>query len=161
MNGAFELAGDSSGREPTQTSRIGPCGALFLYSTAAGLCLSGPVLLTVAGFTGSASGVLLAGVLCTVLCAPLGVVLWANTDNEREYNRRLDTVGVAATAEVTELTDWDDGEEAGVTVGLRFSGPGCPTFEATWKRSKHPALRVGLRLPAVVDPADHLFRVDF
>ncbi|MGX1479837.1 UNVERIFIED_CONTAM: hypothetical protein RKD50_008645 [Streptomyces canus] len=46
-----------------------------------------------------------------MLCAPLGVVLWANT-------------------------------------------------EATWKRSKHPALRVGLRLPAVVDPADHLFRVD-
>ena len=69
--------------------------------------------------------------------------------------------GVAAAAEVTELTDWDDGEEAGVTVGLRISGLECPTFEATWKRSKHPALRFGLRLPAVADPADHLFRVDF
>ncbi|MFJ9005805.1 hypothetical protein [Streptomyces canus] len=88
---------------------------------AAGLCLSGPVLLTVAGFTGSA-------------------------------------VGVVATAEVTELSDWDDGEQAGVIVGLRISGPERRTFEATWKRSKHPAIRVGLRLPAVVDPADHLFR---
>ncbi|MDQ0766654.1 hypothetical protein [Streptomyces canus] len=161
MNGAFEMADDASGREPTQASRIGPCGALFLYSLAAGLCMSGPVLLIVAGFTGSAAGLLLAGVLCTVLCAPLGVVLWASTDNEREYNRRLDTVGVAATAEVTELTYWDDGEQAGVTVGLRISGPGCPTFEATCKRSKPPALRVGLRLPAVVDPSDHLFRIDF
>ncbi|WP_329252284.1 hypothetical protein [Streptomyces canus] len=159
MNGPFEMA-DASGREPTQTSRIGPCAALFLYSTAAGLCLSGPVLLTVAGFTGTA-GLLLAGVLCTVLCTPLGIVLWAHTDNEREYNRRLDTVGVPATAEVTELTDWDDGEQAGVTVGLRISGPRCPTFEATWKRSKHPALRVGLRIPAVVDPADRLFRIEF
>ena len=25
----------------------------------------------------------------------------------------------------------------------------------------NPALRVGLRIPAVVDPADHLFRIDF
>ncbi|WP_329233682.1 hypothetical protein [Streptomyces canus] len=69
--------------------------------------------------------------------------------------------GAFEMAEVTELYDWDDGEQAGVIVGLRISGPGCPTFETTWKRSKHPALRVGLRLPAVVDPADHLFRIDF
>ena len=160
MNGPFEMA-DASGREPTQTSRIGPCGALFLYSLAAGLCLSGPVLLTLAGFTGSAAGLLLAGVLCTVLCAPLGVVLWANTDNEREYNRRLDTVGGGGGSR-SHRTD---------RLGRRRRGrchrrsadqrAGAPTFEATWKRSKHPALRFGLRLPAVADPADHLFRFDF
>jgi hypothetical protein len=44
-------------------------------------------------------------------------------------------------------------------VGLRGSGPGFRTFETTWKRSKHPALRVGLQLTAVVDPSDRLYRV--
>ncbi|MEO3755238.1 hypothetical protein [Streptomyces sp. B6B3] len=153
------MADDDSGPEPTRVSEIGLLGAVFLYSTAAGLCLCGPVMLAFGAFAGA--GLLLAGVLCTVLCAPLGIGLWANTSVERENNRRLDAVGVAATAEITGLTDWDDGEQTGVIVGLRISGGAFRTFETTWKRSRHPALRVGLRLTAVVDPADNLFRVEF
>lgn len=157
------MADDANGPEPTRVSEIGPHGALFLYSVAVGLCLCGPALLVSAAFanSGDGAGLLLAGILSTVLCIPLGIVIWANTSWERENNRRLDAVGVAATAEVTDLTDWDDGEQAGVTAGLRISGPGFRTFETTWKRSKHPALRVGLRLTAVVDPAGNLFRIDF
>ena len=149
---------DAVGPEPTRVSRVGPFDALFLYVTAVGLCLCGPVMLGF-GFV-AGPGLLLAGILCTLLCTPLGIALWAHIDIERENNRRLDTVGVAATAEVISLTDWDDGESTGFLVGLRFGGPGFGTFETTWKRSRHPALRVGLRLTAVVDPDRRLFRVE-
>ncbi|QJT03189.1 hypothetical protein G9272_25310 [Streptomyces asoensis] len=143
--------------EPTQVSDLGLYGTVVLYSTAGGMCVCGPVML---GFTVFADApLLLGGILSTLLCTPLGIGLWAHTSLERDNNRRLDTVGVTATAEVTDLTDWEDGDDAGVTVALRISGPGFRTFETTWKRSRHPALRVGLRLTAVVDPADNLFRV--
>ncbi|WP_405866233.1 MULTISPECIES: hypothetical protein [unclassified Streptomyces] len=58
------------------------------------------------------------------------------------------------------VSDWDDGEDVGVTAGLRVSGPGFREFEATWKRSHHVTLRVGLRLTAVVDPSSGRFRVE-
>ncbi|WP_406346105.1 hypothetical protein [Streptomyces sp. NBC_00648] len=148
--------------EPTRVARIGLPGALFLYANAALLCLFGPVMLAFTLFTDSnGTGTLLTGILCTVFCAPLGLAIWGDTLSERENNQRLDAVGVAATAEVTGLTDWDDGEDSGVVVALRISTPGCPPFETTWKRSRHPALRVGLRLKAVVDPTSNLFRVEF
>ncbi|WP_327692749.1 hypothetical protein [Streptomyces sp. NBC_00459] len=69
-------------------------------------------------------------------------------------------VGIAATAEVIGLTEWEDDDSAGLTVGLPISGPGFRTFGTTWKRSADPVLRMGLRLPAVVDPARNLFRLE-
>lgn len=146
-----------NGPGPTQVSEIGLYATLVLYSTAVGMCMCGPVMLAFTVFADAP--LLLGGVLSTLLCTPLGIGLWAHVSVERSNNRRLDAVGVAATAEVTDLTAWDDGDDAGVRVGLRISGPGFPTFETTWKRSTHPALRVGLRLTALVDPADNLFRV--
>lgn len=149
--------GGNGNPEPKQVSDMGLYGAAVLYSTALGMCVCGPVML---GFTVFADApLLLGGILSTPICTPLGIGLWAHASLERADNRRLDTVGVVATAEVTDLTAWNDGDDAGVTVALRVSGPGFRTFEATWKRSRHPALRVGLRLTAVVDPHDNLFRV--
>ncbi|NEC85361.1 hypothetical protein [Streptomyces sp. SID12501] len=149
----------ADGPDPTRVDRIGPVGALVLYSSAAGLCLCGPVMPAGTFFAGA--GLLLGGILFTVLCIPVGLALGSYTQCERENNRRLDAVGVAATAEVTSLADWDDGESAGLAVGLRISGPGVRAFETTWKRSSDPALRVGLRFTAVVDPARNLFRLEF
>ncbi|MGW6922732.1 hypothetical protein ACWGA9_15865 [Streptomyces sp. NPDC054950] len=149
--------GGTGDAEPKQVSDTGLYGTVVLYSTALGMCVCGPVML---GFTlFAAAPLLLGGILSTLLCTPLGIGLWAHASLERADNRRLDAVGVTATAEVTDLTAWEDGDDAGVTVALRVSGPGFRTFETTWKRSRHPALRVGLRLAAVVDPADNLFRV--
>jgi len=149
---------DAVGPEPRRVSRVGSFDALFMRFTAAGLGLCGPVMLGF-GFV-AGLGLLLVGILCTLLCTPLGIALWAHVDVERENDRRLDTVGVSATAEVVGLTDWDDGESTGFVVGLRIGGPGFEAFETTWKRSRHPALRVGLRLTAVVDPDRLLFRVE-
>ncbi len=153
------MADEIGGAEPTRVDRVGPFDAVLLYFSAVVLGLCGPVMTACASFAGP--GLLLGGVLCTVLCTPLGLGFWFHVQFEREGNRRLDAVGVAATAEVTSLADWDDGESAGLTVGLRISGPDVGTFETTWRRSSHPALRVGLRFPAVVDPARNMFRLEF
>ncbi|MCT9082615.1 DUF3592 domain-containing protein [Streptomyces fulvoviolaceus] len=152
------MADSVNGPEPTQVSAIGPLGALFLYSCVAVLCLCGPVMLAATVFTGA--GLMVMGIVFTVIFVPVGLGLWGSTVVEREYNRRLDAVGVPATAEITDLTDFAGGEDTGVVVGLRVSGPGLRTFETSWRRSHHPALRVGRRLTAVVDPADNLFRVE-
>ncbi|GAA3900889.1 hypothetical protein GCM10023084_61680 [Streptomyces lacrimifluminis] len=153
------MADDVGGAEPTRVDRVGPSGALLLYFSAVVLGLCGPVMMACTYFAGP--GLLPGGVLGTVIGTPLGLGLWFHVQFEREGNRRLDAVGVVATAEVTSLADRDDGESAGLTVGLRISGPGARTFETTWKRSSHPALRVDLRLTAVVDPARNLFRLEF
>lgn len=143
----------------SQVSRVGPWDAAFLYVCVAVLCLCGPVMLGFAVFAGA--DLMVVGLVFTPVFVPVGLGLWGNTAVERRHNRQLDSIGVPATAEVTDLADFDwSGEESGVAVGLRVSGPGLRTFEATWKRSHHPALRVGLRLTAVVDPSGGRFRVD-
>ncbi|WP_406091691.1 hypothetical protein [Streptomyces sp. NBC_01013] len=129
------------------------------YEVAALMCLCGPVMAGFYVFTGA--DLLIIGTVFTVVFPPLGLGLWGHTVTERKQNSRLDAVGVPATAEIAGPTDVDrDGETPGVAVGLRVSGPGFRTFETTWHGSNHPGLRVGLRIDAVVDPVDGLFRVD-
>jgi hypothetical protein len=149
------MTDDGDGIRWTRISRAG----FGQYEAAALMCLCGPVMLGFALFTGAE--LLVIGIVFTVVFLPLGLALGSQTTHEREQNRRLDAVGVPATAEVTDLTDFDrDGESSGVEVGLQVSGPGFKAFETTWNRTHHPALRVGLRLTAVVDPASGLFRVE-
>ncbi|MEU1517072.1 hypothetical protein ABZ490_33825 [Streptomyces sp. NPDC005811] len=153
------MGDDTDGIRWTQVSRVGPWDAASLYGSAALTALCGPVMLGAHFLAGA--DLLGMGLVFTVVFLPVGLGLWAHTGFERESNRRLDAVGVPATAEITELTDWDDGESVGVTVGLRVVGPGFTTFETAWRRSSHDALRVGLRLTAVVDPSRGVFRVVF
>ncbi|MGW3645933.1 hypothetical protein [Streptomyces sp. NPDC000878] len=141
-----------------QVERISRLEAFLLYSSTVLLGLCGPVMLACTYFAGAP--LLLGGVLCTVLCAPLGLGLFFHAQVEKENNRRLDAFGVQATAEVTEVTPWEDADDSGTAVGLRVSGPGFRTFEATWRRAPHSAQRVGLRLDAVVDRAHGLFRIE-
>ncbi|MEW1698070.1 hypothetical protein ACIQCR_24110 [Streptomyces sp. NPDC093249] len=139
-------------------SRVGPGGAAFLYGSAATLCLCGP--LTLGAVLVAGPELLLMGIVFTVVLLPLGLALGGHTAAEREAGRRLDAQGIPATAEVTGLTAWEDGEDSGADVGLRISGPGFPPFETTWRRSSPCSLRVGLRLPAVVDPPHATYRVE-
>ncbi|MER7922490.1 hypothetical protein ABTY96_05035 [Streptomyces sp. NPDC096057] len=143
----------------TLIDRVGRRDAASLYVTAATITLCGPVTLGFAVLTDAELMVI--GVVFTIVFVPLGLGLWGNTVVGREHNRRLDAVGIPATAEITDLTDVDwSGEESGVEVGLRVSGPGLRTFETTWRRTHHPGLRVGRRLDAVVDLSGGRFRVD-
>ncbi len=138
---------------------LGPWGAASLYVTAAMVGLCGPVMLGFAVFTGA--DVMVMGIVFTVVFVPVGLGFWGNTVAERAQNRRLDAIGVPATAEIIDLTDFDwDGESSGVEVELRVSGAGLRTFEANWRRTHHPGLRVGRRLKAAVDPSSGWFRVE-
>ncbi|MGW1657903.1 hypothetical protein [Streptomyces atratus] len=152
------MADDGDGLQWTRVSRVGPWDAASLYGNALVMCLCGPVMLSSAVLTGA--DLMVMGIVFTVVFLPVGLALWGHTAAEREHNRRLDAAGIPATAEITDLTHWEDADDAGVAVGLRVSGPGFPTFEATWRRSPDDALRVGLRLTAVVEPSGGLFRVE-
>ncbi|MER6133042.1 hypothetical protein [Streptomyces sp. NPDC001815] len=146
-----------NGPTPTQVSMVGPWAAAWMYLLLVTFGLLGPFLMVLGDFADQA--LVITGAVCTVVLVPLGLAAGLAVAVERRHNRRLDTLGVPATAEITELTEWDTGDDGGAVVVLRVSGPGFRTFEATWKRSPHPALRVGLRLDAVVDPSANLFRV--
>ena len=141
-----------------QVERISRLESFLLYSSAVLLVLCGPVMLACTYFAGAP--LLLGGVLCTVLCAPLGLGLFFHAKVEKEKNRHLDVVGVPATAEILAMNHWEDADDCGTAADLRVSGPGFRTFEATWRRAPHSAQRVGLRLDAVVDPVRGLFRVE-
>ncbi|MFC8198587.1 hypothetical protein ACFUTV_24765 [Streptomyces sp. NPDC057298] len=145
------------GPTPTQVSKVGPWAAGWMYLLLVAFGLLGPFLMVLGDFADQA--LVITGAVCTAVLVPLGFAAGLAVAVERRHNRRLDALGVPATAEITELTEWDTGDDGGAMVVLRVSGPGLRTFEATWKRSPHPALRVGLRLDAVVDSSANLFRV--
>ncbi|MFH9316860.1 hypothetical protein ACH4LO_17670 [Streptomyces anulatus] len=151
------MSDGENGPAPTQVSHVGPWAAAWVYLFLVALGLLGPFLMVLGVFIGQ--GVVVTGMVCTVILVPLGFVVGLTVAAERRHNRRLDAFGVPATAEITELTEWGTEDDGGAVVVLRISGPGFRTFEATWRRSQHPALRVGLRLDAVVDPSGNLFRV--
>ncbi|MFF3378503.1 hypothetical protein ACFYXF_36805 [Streptomyces sp. NPDC002680] len=150
--------GTSEGAEPTRVDRIGAAGAVLLYTSAAAMCVWGPLLLGFTLFTDAS--MLVEGIIITVVCLPLGIALWCIASVEREHNRLLDTVGLPATGEITDLSTWSDGEDSGIAVALRISGPGFAAFDATWKRSPDAGLRVGLRIAVVVDPTRRLYRIE-
>ena len=66
---------------------------------------------------------------------------------------------MAATAEITAVRPISLGEESGVELKLLISGPGFEPFESTSQCKDHPALTVGGRLNAVVDPTDRLYAI--
>lgn len=141
-----------------QVERVGPLEAFLLYVSGVTLGLCGPVMLACTYF--AEAPLLLGGVLCTVLCAPLGLGLFFHAQVEKEKNRHLDAVGVPATAEILAMNNWEEADDSGTAADLRVGGAGFRTFEVTWRRTPHYDLRVGQRLNAVVDPVRGLFRVE-
>ncbi|WP_328374954.1 hypothetical protein [Micromonospora zamorensis] len=51
------------------------------------------------------------------------------------------------------------GEDPGLELHVRISGPGFATFEADTIRADDPALVPGTVLAVVVDPVDRLFAI--
>lgn len=127
--------------------------------------LPGPVLLAAAArldpprsatdFWGLVAG----GVLATGVGVGFGVFGLRVVSRSRQDARRLSAAGVAATAEILAVANHLGGEDPGLELRLRISGPGFTTFEATTVRADDPALVPGAMLPAVVDPVDRIFRI--
>ena len=146
-------------------ARIGPVGALLCRLLFLAICLPGPVLLAadVAGdlavSPGQRWGLIAGGVFTTIVGVGFGVFGWRVVDRSRRDARQLDATGVAATAEVLTVTPHLGGEDPGLLLHLRISGPGFAAFAADVVRPDDPSLVPGRLLAVVVDPADRLYRV--
>ncbi|PSK67514.1 hypothetical protein B0E53_00493 [Micromonospora sp. MH33] len=146
-------------------ARIGPVGALFCRLAFLAICLPGPVLFAVAVTLDPVRspadfwGLLAGGVLATIVGVGFGVFGLRLVTRSRRDARRLSAAGVAATAEILAVANHLGGEDPGLELHLRISGPGFATFEADTIRADDPALVPGALLAAVVDPVDRLFSI--
>ncbi|WP_426505615.1 hypothetical protein ACPPVO_47855 [Dactylosporangium sp. McL0621] len=146
-------------------ARIGPIGALLSRLTFLAICLPGPVLLAAAATRDRERsptdfwGLLAGGVFVTILGAGAGVFGLRLVTRSRRDARRLAAAGVAATAEILTVANHLGGEDPGLELRMRISGPGFATFEADTTRGDDPALVPGALLAAVVDPTDRLYSI--
>ncbi|MEU0155498.1 hypothetical protein [Micromonospora fulviviridis] len=146
-------------------ARIGPVGALLCRLAFLAICLPGPVLFAVAVTLDPLRspadfwGLLAGGVLATIVGVGFGVFGLRLVTRSRRDARRLSAAGVAATAEILAVANHLGGEDPGLELHLRISGPGFATFEADTIRADDPALVPGALLAAVVDPVDRLFSI--
>ncbi|WP_406070439.1 hypothetical protein [Micromonospora sp. NBC_01638] len=146
-------------------ARLGPIGATLCRLAFLAICLPGPVLLAAAVTLDPPRsptdfwGLLAGGVLATIIGVGFGVFGLRLVTRSRRDGRRLSAAGVAATAEILTVANHLGGEDPGLELHLRVSGPGFATFEADTIRADDPALVPGALLAAVVDPADRLFSI--
>jgi hypothetical protein len=140
-------------------------GRLVPRVLAAPLLLIGPFLVYAAAFlaTGEPTGnrwiMAVAGVAVTVSCVKLVLHEARLDDRARRDQRRLEAIGVPATAEITAVRPTSLGEESGIELSLLIRGFGLEPFESVSSCKDHPDLRVGARLNAVVDPTDRLYAI--
>ncbi|MEU1360082.1 hypothetical protein ABZ356_09600 [Micromonospora zamorensis] len=146
-------------------ARIGPIGALLSRLMFLAICLPGPVLFAAAATLDPPPsptdfwGLIVGGVLATIVGVGFGVVGWRLVTRSRRDARRLSAAGVAATAEILTVANHLGGEDPGLELHVRISGPGFVTFEADTIRADDPALVPGALLAVVVDPVDRLFAI--
>lgn len=144
----------SSGTEPIQVTTLNGAGAVLMKGLAALIILCGPAVLVVAALPFGRHWIaLLAGAVTTAVGIPAGIALWRLAGRNRAATRRLEAVGVRATAEVLALTLVASDEGHAYEVVLRVSGTGVAPFEATQSRTGDTGLYVGARLRALVDPS--------
>ncbi|GGX94971.1 hypothetical protein [Streptomyces fructofermentans] len=145
----------SSRAQPAQVSTLNGIGALLMKGVAALVVPCGPTVLAVAVLLPDPHRiVLLVGTLTTAVSVPGGVALWRLAGRNRAGTRRLEAVGVRATAEVltSTLTASDEGHT--YEVVMRVSGFGFEPFEVTQSRTGSAGLSAGARLQALVNPHD-------
>ncbi|MEV0734172.1 hypothetical protein [Polymorphospora sp. NPDC050346] len=129
------------------------------------LLLIGPFLVYAAAFlatdepTANRWIMAVAGVGVTVSCVGLARFESRLNGQARRDQRRLETIGVLASAEITAVRPISLGEESGIELTLLISGPGFEPFESVSQCEDHSALRVGAQLNAVVDPTDGLYAI--
>ncbi|MEU8088864.1 hypothetical protein AB0B57_35265 [Micromonospora sp. NPDC049101] len=164
--GRSALTGTGDGAGPRQADL--PSGGflrLTLGLLAFPLLLIGPSMVVAAIFLATGEPTLnrlilgVAGVGVTVSCVRLVRRESRSRERARRDLRRLEAVGVAATAEIVASRPTSLGEESGVELDLLISGPGFESFESTSRCKEDPALAVGARLNVVVDPSDRLYAI--
>ncbi|WP_329036235.1 hypothetical protein OHT61_07715 [Streptomyces sp. NBC_00178] len=150
----------SSRAQPVQVSTLGGVGAVLMKGVAALVVPCGPAVLAVAVLLLDRHWiVLLVGTLATAASVPGGVALWRLASRNRAGTRRLEAIGVRATAEVltSTLTASDEGHT--YEVVMRVSGLGFEPFEVTQSRTGGAGPSAGARLQALVAPVDRSYTI--
>ncbi|NUT21787.1 MAG: hypothetical protein HOV77_21645 [Hamadaea sp.] len=143
--------------------RIGPVGAFLCRVLLLGVCLPGPVLLAVDVSSMRPDspkdfwGLLAGGVFTTIVGVGFGVFGLRVVNRSRRDSRQLAASGVAATAEILTVENYIGGEDPGLRLCVRISGPEFTSFEAETTRPVDASLVPGAVLGARVDPSDRLF----
>ncbi|MFG3705879.1 hypothetical protein ACGF7U_14255 [Micromonospora sp. NPDC047670] len=166
MPGRTALIGSDTDHGPRQANPP-PSGVGRLVSRALGfpLLLIGPFMVYAAAFLATSEPTVnrwimaVAGVGVTGSCVMLALREARLDDRARRDQRRLEAVGVPATAEITAVRPTSLGEESGIELSLLISGPGFEPFASASRCKEHPGLEVGARLNAVVDPTDRLYAI--
>lgn len=131
-------------------------------STLIGCCLlalCGPALILFAALRSDGTIGVLGGIVLTVVAMPFSLWIWRGTRRLTERIRRLDSLGVPATAEIVIAVPGPIGEKRAFSVGLRVSGERFTPFEATLRCDPDERLRAGETLAATVDPETLSFRI--
>ena len=124
------------------------------------LALCGPTLMLFAALRADGTLGVLGGVVLTLVAVPFSLWIWRGTRRLTERIRRLDSIGVPATAEIVVALPGPIGEKRAFSVGLQVSGEGFAPFQATLRCDPDERLMVGARLAATVDPETRAFRVE-
>lgn len=135
---------------------------VVLHLFLAWMCLAGPVLIvcTIMFAEGSDFWIgLLVATILSMLMIPYGTLLWVSEVQEHKQTLRLREVGVSVSAEVLAISSASYGEETGMALTLRFTGPEVAPFQATYTCAADPSLSVGDWLGALVDPSTNAYAI--
>jgi len=144
----------------TQVRVKGPVARFVSYVGGVIELLIGPALMITLAVVGAFElPTLIGGVAIIVIVGGLGLATIVSTARMQRRVRRLELHGRPATAEVQDPRSVILGEETGVEVTLRISGPGVPAFEAKHRGSDSAIERLGRSFPVIVDPSDGAYMI--
>ncbi|MFF1878922.1 hypothetical protein [Leifsonia sp. NPDC058230] len=147
INGTSPLYVKNVGRGTTTSTAVG-CAIL---------ALSGPLLILFASVRAGGLLGVVGGIVLSVLAIPFSLWVWRGMRRQAARIRRLDELGVEAAAEIVGVTPATVGEAAGVALDVRLTAAGIEPYEATIRCTEDDRLRVGVTLPATVEPQSKEF----
>lgn len=144
----------------TQVRRKSAVARFASYTAGVIELLAGPALMiTLAAVGAFELPSLIGGIALIVFVGGLGLATIVSTVRMQRRVQRLEQHGRPATAEVQDPRSVSLGEETGVEVTLRISGPDVPECETTHRGSDGAIDRLGSSFPVIVDPSDGAYMI--
>ncbi|MFB7252368.1 hypothetical protein [Microbacterium sp. NPDC056234] len=144
----------------TQVRRRSLVSRLASYAGGVIGLLAGPAMMITLGAVGAFElPSLIGGVAIIIVVGGLGLATIVSTSRMQRRVHRLEERGRLATAEVLDPRSVSLGEETGVEVTLRISGPGVPVFETTHRGTDGDIERLGSSFRVIVDPSDGAYMI--
>lgn len=138
----------------------GPFARAIGYVGSVVLLLLGPALIVVVSAAGAFElPTLIGGIAILVISGGFGVLSMVSITRMQRRVERLARNGRPAAAEVIAARPASIGEETGVEVTVRVSGPDVPAFEMTHRSTDSRIAALGETFRVIVDPADGAYMI--